>query len=127
MRDGPEAKFLKYGFIAQDVEHLFPNLVRTDPDGYKAIVYQDFIALLTNAVQHLDTRVDALEQGVDQLQLERAAYREDVEMLKREHKAHREDVEMLQREHEVLKRKHNADIEALKRKLVAEIEALKME
>jgi len=52
-RSGPEAKFARYGFIAQELETVLPDLVRTDKD-QKYVVYQDLIAVLTltSQVQH---------------------------------------------------------------------------
>jgi len=64
LKSGPEAKHLKFGFIAQELETVFPNLVRNvggDPDsedGTKAIVSQDLIAVLTLAVQNLQKEME---------------------------------------------------------------------
>lgn len=54
LKRGPEAKYLKFGFVAQELESVFPNLVRTTgPDDAKAIASQDLIAVLTLALQML--------------------------------------------------------------------------
>jgi hypothetical protein len=37
----------KYGFIAQEIEELYPNLVSDHPDGFKGINYVGLIPLLT--------------------------------------------------------------------------------
>jgi len=60
MTRGPEAKYVRYGFVAQEVEKMFPDLVREDAGGYKAVIYQDFIALLTTSMRRLHE--DSLEQ-----------------------------------------------------------------
>jgi len=58
----------RFGFIADEVEALLPQLVRTlhgraklDDGPAKGVVYQDFIALLTAASQALQGRVELLE------------------------------------------------------------------
>ena len=42
-----------YGFIAQEVEDVLPELVYTDPNGYKYVDYISVIPLLVNAVHQL--------------------------------------------------------------------------
>lgn len=42
-----------YGFIAQEVEQVLPELVHTDKDGYKSVDYIGVIPLLVNAIQEL--------------------------------------------------------------------------
>jgi endosialidase-like protein len=49
------------GVIAQEVEDVFPELVRTDERGYKLVNYAGLIAPLIEAVKELDARVQALE------------------------------------------------------------------
>ena len=41
------------GFIAQDVEKLFPNLVYTRPDGFKTVDYEMLVPSLTEAIKEL--------------------------------------------------------------------------
>ena len=42
---------LQYGFIAQEIEQVFPNLVSTGDDGYKSVNYIEVIPVLTKALQ----------------------------------------------------------------------------
>jgi len=59
LKQGPEAKYLKFGFVAQELESVFPNLVRTlGSDDTKAIASQDLIAVLTLAMQMLQKEVE---------------------------------------------------------------------
>jgi len=59
-KHGAESKYLKFGFIAQEVETVFPNLVRTvENTNTKAIASQDLIAVLTFALQNLQKEHDA--------------------------------------------------------------------
>jgi hypothetical protein len=55
------------GVIAQEVEQVFPELVHTDPGGYKRVNYLGLIAPLIEAVKELDARIEKLEQAaIDQ-------------------------------------------------------------
>jgi len=58
LKKGAEAKYLKFGFIAQEVENVFPNLVHTGQDEMKAIAMQDLIAVLTLALQTLQSQME---------------------------------------------------------------------
>lgn len=42
---------LQFGFIAQDVEKVYPNLVKTDKQGYKSVDYVSLIPILTKEIQ----------------------------------------------------------------------------
>lgn len=50
------------GVIAQEVEEVFPELVRTDERGFKTVNYVGLIAPLIEAVKELDARIEALER-----------------------------------------------------------------
>ena len=63
-----------YGFIAQEVEQIIPDLVRTNNDGYKAIEYTNMVAILVEAMKEQQTQIETLEnlietqqQQIDQL------------------------------------------------------------
>jgi hypothetical protein len=60
------------GFIAQDVEKVYPQLVVERPDGMKGVMYEGMIAPLVSAVQDLKQQNDELRQ-----QLKRQTERED--------------------------------------------------
>lgn len=65
LKTGPEAKYTKFGFIAQDLEKLFPDMVREDPEsGVRQVVYQDLLALLTTLAQTQEARQRSLEEQV---------------------------------------------------------------
>ena len=49
------------GVIAQEVEAVFPELVSTRPNGYKAVRYDKLVAVLIEAVKELSAEVDALK------------------------------------------------------------------
>lgn len=54
--DGPH-----FGFIAQEVKEIYPELVHTDKDGYMYIDYIGMIPLLVNAIGELNTQIAELK------------------------------------------------------------------
>ena len=66
-----DKKRLHYGFIANEVESLFPDIVvnaGTDPSIPRGLEYDAFIAMLVEMVQRQERRIQALEERVAQLE-----------------------------------------------------------
>ena len=60
----PEKKFkesTEIGFIAQEVELLFPEIVNTDKNGYKAMDYAKLSVILTKAIQEQQAEIEELK------------------------------------------------------------------
>ena len=55
------------GFIAQEVEKVFPSLVTTDPDGYKSLSYNSLISPLFEAVKEQQTQIESQQTQIDAL------------------------------------------------------------
>jgi len=56
------------GFIAQDVEHIFPDVVTTDINtGLKSVNYAALMAPLVEAVKEQQSRIDKLEAEIDEI------------------------------------------------------------
>jgi hypothetical protein len=53
----------KVGFIAQDWEHTFPNVVSKDEEGTLSMKYTETIPVLLKAIQELTAKVEALENA----------------------------------------------------------------
>lgn len=51
-----------YGVVAQEVEAIFPELVRTRDNGYKAVKYEKLIPVLIEAIKELNIKVSKLEK-----------------------------------------------------------------
>ncbi|MDB5259074.1 MAG: hypothetical protein JWO73_282 [Candidatus Taylorbacteria bacterium] len=51
---------LRFGFIAQDFEKVFPQLVQTDVNGFKSVAYTALTPVLAEAIKQLDVKVNAL-------------------------------------------------------------------
>ena len=59
------------GFLAQQLESLFPQLVATDADGYKSVFYSQITPILTKAIQELHAIVtDFIEDMRQRVQTE---------------------------------------------------------
>ena len=76
--DNPEDTPRSFGFMAQDVEPLFPDLVRESDDGTKGLVYDGFAVISIKAIQELKQentelreRLEVLEQLVRQLAVQK--------------------------------------------------------
>jgi len=65
--DFPEKR--EYGFIAQEVEKEFPNLVNTDETGYKSVMYDRFSALLLEAIKEQQVEIEVLHRKITDLEL----------------------------------------------------------
>ena len=54
------------GFIAQDVEPLFPEVVQTDDLGFKSMVYSNLVAPVVGAIQELYQQINTLLEITDE-------------------------------------------------------------
>jgi len=57
---------MHYGLMAQEVEQVFPHMVKTDEEGYKAIAYDEFIPLLIEENRRLERELSGLREYVNQ-------------------------------------------------------------
>lgn len=52
------------GVIAQEVEKVLPELVKENPDGTKAVAYQNMVAVLIEAIKEQQEQINELKQTV---------------------------------------------------------------
>ena len=57
--DDSEATYV--GLIAQEVEQVLPEVVRTGSDDYKSVAYGNIVGILVEAIKELEARVAELE------------------------------------------------------------------
>lgn len=72
----PEKHFTsakQIGVIAQELEAQFPELVKTNTEGYKSVNYDGLSAVLIEAVKELNAKVEKLEAENTQLKAELSA------------------------------------------------------
>jgi hypothetical protein len=55
----------RIGFIAQEVEKVFPEVVKEMPDGTKAMTYTDLIAVLVEAIKEQQTQIENMQTMVN--------------------------------------------------------------
>ena len=63
--DYPEMGFTKdrqIGFIAQDVEKVFPELVKTNNNGYKGVYYVKIVPILLEAMKEQQKEISELKK-----------------------------------------------------------------
>lgn len=68
------------GFVAQDVEELFPELVRTAPNGIKSVNYMAMTAPIVKSVQDLHENMD---EEIKLLKIENQKLRNQIDELRR--------------------------------------------
>jgi hypothetical protein len=81
----PEKNFDKerqIGLIAQDVEKVFPELVRTDNNGYKAVSYEKLTVILLEGMKAQQKQIEATSQENQQLKSELQLLREEMGQIK---------------------------------------------
>lgn len=64
---GPDEDGQQIGFLAQEVESIMPETVKTDSEGHKLINYTAIIPMLVKAIQELQTTVENQAMQIAQL------------------------------------------------------------
>jgi hypothetical protein len=95
-KKGAESKFMRFGFIADELESVVPQVVRTmgtrDVADQKAVVYQDLIALLAAAAQSQQAAIEQQQAAIEQQQQEFVELKrrlEELEKMERKKKLRR--------------------------------------
>jgi len=65
--DPSAGKEQQIGLIAQEVEAVYPQLVRTGSDGLKSVQYGNLVAVLIEAVKQLNSQIEQQQDQIDQL------------------------------------------------------------
>jgi hypothetical protein len=64
-QDFPEHSFpmgTQFGFMAQDVEEQFPELIKKDSNGNRFVNYLQMIPIMAEAIKELSSKVEMLEK-----------------------------------------------------------------
>ncbi|MGB3946967.1 MAG: tail fiber domain-containing protein, partial [Bacteroidia bacterium] len=67
----PEKQFVntqQIGFIAQDLEKIYPEMVITDKEGYKSVDYSRLTPVLVEAIKEQQKQIKALKDRLDVLE-----------------------------------------------------------
>lgn len=62
------------GFVAQEVESVIPELITTDPNGYKSVKYANITAVLVEAMKEQQSQIDALKKTIEALEAKLKTY-----------------------------------------------------
>lgn len=115
-RKGQDSKSMRFGFIADELDSVVPQVVRRPGDrdvaDQKAVVYQDLIALLAAATQSQQQVIDTQQSKMDELEtyqsdlaeMTRKLIQEVKEMKIEEERLEREERERRQKKRRVRKR-----------------------
>lgn len=63
--EGEQKKERRLGLLAQEVEQVFPGIVKTMPDSTKAISYTDLTAVLIESIKEQQVQIETLQKIVD--------------------------------------------------------------
>jgi len=58
------------GFVAQDLEQVYPEVVKTKENGFKAVNYAQLVPVLVEAIKEQQTMIADLQEQVNELQHE---------------------------------------------------------
>jgi hypothetical protein len=56
---------IEYGFIAQEVEEILPQIVKERGDGYKGVAYQKLIPIMVDYIKKQNEKIESLEKIVN--------------------------------------------------------------
>jgi len=57
-----------FGFIAQEVEEVLPEVVNTDSDGYKTLDYGTMVSIGIGALKDNQLRIDSIYKRINLLE-----------------------------------------------------------
>lgn len=87
-KKGSESKYMRFGFIADDLESVLPQVVRTtrgrEFEDQKGVMYTDLIALLASAAQGQQQIVEQQQDRMDKLLADFATLKTELQTLKQE-------------------------------------------
>lgn len=91
------------GFIAQELEKIFPEFVKTDTNGYKQVNYAHFVSVLTSGLQELFKRSQIVDRKVASVEAENAKIRQENVEIKIANAALKEKVDKTEQENAKIK------------------------
>jgi len=110
-----ESKYMRFGFIADEVESVMPQLVRNLPDqntglmDQKGLALQDMLALLASAGQSQQSIIETQDRLMDEVASEFDSFKSELVLLK-QMKARRAKVRRLNRAVDRWKRRRLIEI-----------------
>ena len=59
-----KTKKIHYGFLAQDIEKVFPELVEDNMSGHKTVNYQELVPLMLAKMKNMQEQIDELKENL---------------------------------------------------------------
>jgi hypothetical protein len=75
-------EYNQLGFIAQEVEAVMPQVVRTDSEGYKSVDYSKITALLNEAIKEQQDQIENLTKQLEIANSENSEFRNELADIK---------------------------------------------
>jgi len=72
------------GFIAQEIEQYFPELVITDSNGYKSVAYSEMTSVLLEAIKEQQKMISTQNQTINELRNIMEGYKTEIIEIKQE-------------------------------------------
>lgn len=69
----------RFGFIAQEVEKVLPEVVKIMPDKTKAIAYMDIIPVIVEGMKEQNTQIKMLQKIIDIQQIQISELKSQIE------------------------------------------------
>ena len=82
-RDHGFSNDYQMGLIAQEVEQVVPEVVRTDSAGYKSVEYSKLVALLIEAMKEQQKRINEQDLAIGTLHMELGAVKAEMDRLRK--------------------------------------------
>lgn len=57
----------RFGFIAQELEEIFPEVVKTEDNGYKSVNYDGMIPVLLESIKEQQLQIESQQKQIDEL------------------------------------------------------------
>lgn len=67
MKDLEEKEGYEYGVIAQEVQKEFPEMVKSDIDGYLYVDYIQFIPIIIESIKELKSEIDSIKDQINKV------------------------------------------------------------
>jgi hypothetical protein len=95
-RGGTDAKMgRRFGFIAQELQQILPNVVRGSGAEYRSVLYQDFIALLTLAAKQQQGEIEEQNIRLHDQDAKLKSQADNLEKLKSQAEKHSKEMDLL--------------------------------
>jgi len=66
-KDEHHSQTKQIGFVAQEIEEVFPELVNTDSKSFKSVAYANMSAVLVEAIKEQNQRINTLERELSEI------------------------------------------------------------